>query len=70
MRARTLVSALPPEIESLEATMEIRAYRERPAASAPAKAGARSAKSEAAGPRAKGTVEALWAYLVGTQPAP
>ena len=36
VRARTLVSALPPEIEKLEATMEIRAYRERPTASAPA----------------------------------
>jgi DNA-binding transcriptional LysR family regulator len=70
VRARTLVSALPPEIEKLEATMEIRAYRERPAASAPGKPGARSVKGEGAPVRGnKGTADALWAYLVGTQPA-
>ena len=67
IRARTLVSALPPEIDRLEATMEIRAYRERP--SVPAKAGTRPGKTDAPSPRAKGSVEALWAYLVGTQPA-
>ena len=70
VRARTLVSALPSEIEKLEATMEIRAYRERPAAAAQARPGARAGKSEGATSRAhKGTADALWAYLVGTQPA-
>ena len=41
---------VPPEIESLEATMEIRAYRERPAASAPATTVA------VAAPKAAGTI--------------
>ena len=69
IRARTLVSALPPEIDRLEATMEIRAYRERPIA--PGKSSTRPGKADAPAPRAKGSVEALWAYLVGTQsPAP
>jgi LysR family transcriptional regulator, hypochlorite-specific transcription factor HypT len=68
-KARTLVSALPPEIEKLEATMEIRAYRERPAASAAAKPGTRAGKGEGIATRAdKVTADALWAYLVGTQP--
>jgi hypothetical protein len=50
--------------------MEIRAYRERPAASAPGKPGARSVKGEGTPVRGnKGTADALWAYLVGTQPA-
>ena len=70
VRARTLVSALPPEIDSLEATMEIRAYRERPV---PRRAGkTRRARRPGRGRRFaadKSTVDALWAYLVGTQPA-
>jgi len=59
VRARTLVSALPPEIDRLDATMEIRAYRERPGTAA-SKSSARAGKSAA---------DALWAYLVQTQPA-
>jgi DNA-binding transcriptional LysR family regulator len=60
VRARTLVSALPPEIDRLDATMEIRAYRERPGASAAGKPGGRGGK---------GAADALWAYLLKTQPA-
>jgi hypothetical protein len=49
--------------------MEIRAYRERPAASAAAKPGTRAGKGEGIATRAdKVTADALWAYLVGTQP--
>jgi DNA-binding transcriptional LysR family regulator len=74
IKARKLVSALPPEIDSLEATMEIRAYRERPTAPAPAKTGTgtgRAAKTAAPDTalQPKRTADALWSYLVGTQPA-
>ena len=77
IKARKLVSALPPEIDSLEATMEIRAYRERPGAPAPVKTGTGRASKAAAGTTAttaatglqpKRTADALWSYLVGTQP--
>jgi DNA-binding transcriptional LysR family regulator len=71
IKARKLVSALPPEIDSLEATMEIRAYRERPGAPVPVKAGASRAASKAAAAdslQPKRTADALWSYLVGTQP--
>ena len=69
VKARKLVSALPPEIDSLEATMEIRAYRERPSAPAAAKAPGRSAKSGSEARSGKRAVDALWRYLVDTQPA-
>jgi len=70
IKARKLVSALPPEIDSLEATMEIRAYRERPSAPAPVKAGSgRAAKVPVSeGLQPKRTADALWSYLVGAQP--
>ncbi|MGJ7504359.1 LysR substrate-binding domain-containing protein [Variovorax sp. ZT5P49] len=71
IKARKLVSALPPEIDSLEATMEIRAYRERPGAPVPVKAGGGRAASKAAAAdslQPKRTADALWSYLVGTQP--
>jgi DNA-binding transcriptional LysR family regulator len=71
IKARKLVSALPPEIDSLEATMEIRAYRERPGAPAPVKSGTgRAAKAAAPDTslQPKRTADALWSYLVGTQP--
>jgi DNA-binding transcriptional LysR family regulator len=71
IKARKLVSALPPEIDSLEATMEIRAYRERPGAPAPVKsATGRAAKAAAPDTslQPKRTADALWSYLVGTQP--
>src|SRR5688572_22024520 len=58
VRSRKLVSALPPEIDRLEATMEIRAYRQRP--QLPANAGSRAV----AGAQPKGSAAALWDYLV------
>jgi DNA-binding transcriptional LysR family regulator len=71
IKARKLVSALPPEIDSLEATMEIRAYRERPSAPIPVKSGAGRSAKAAAGLESlqpKRTADALWSYLVGAQP--
>ncbi|MND07722.1 hypothetical protein D3C83_299100 [compost metagenome] len=46
---------MPPEIDRLEATMEIRAYRQKP--STPA------AGSKAGGTQPKGSAAALWDYL-------
>ncbi|KQX90458.1 LysR substrate-binding domain-containing protein [Variovorax sp. Root473] len=71
IKARKLVSALPPEIDSLEAKMEIRAYRERPGAPVPVKAGASRSAARAGlveSMQPKRTADALWSYLVGTQP--
>jgi DNA-binding transcriptional LysR family regulator len=74
VKARRLVSALPPEIDSLEATMEIRAYRERPlppSTKMPAKtvkaAGVKRADDRSS-PASDRVVDALWDYLVETQP--
>jgi DNA-binding transcriptional LysR family regulator len=67
VKARKLVSALPPEIDRLEATMEIRAYRERPMVVASSKAG-RAARQHEEAAQSKRAVDALWAYLVATQP--
>jgi DNA-binding transcriptional LysR family regulator len=47
LRSRRLVSAVPPQLQGLEMTMEVRAYREKPLGKdAP-----------------KGTAQALWAFL-------
>jgi len=54
VRSRRLVSALPPEIDRLEATMEIRAYRQRPSPAALA--------DQATHP--KHAAAALWDYLL------
>ena len=71
LRAGKLVSALAPEMGPLEVTMEIRAYRERPAAAAPALAkSAPAARGRAApvdtGAQSKSAADALWGFLVGT----
>jgi LysR family transcriptional regulator, hypochlorite-specific transcription factor HypT len=53
LRSKKLVPAAPPEIQGLEMTMEVRAYREKPLGKdAP-----------------KGTAQALWAYLVANSGA-
>ena len=69
VRARKLVSALPPDMDSLVATMEIRAYRERPAPLA-TKTGTRSSSraEESEGLQPKRAADALWGFLAGTQP--
>jgi DNA-binding transcriptional LysR family regulator len=48
LRARRLVNAAPADVRGLEITMDVRAYREKPAGK----------------DTAKGTVQALWQYLV------
>jgi DNA-binding transcriptional LysR family regulator len=67
VKARKLVSALPPEIDSLEITVEVQAYRERPSAAPASKATARSSRAAAATQpphTGKRVTDALWAYLV------
>ena len=66
VKARKLVSALPPEIDSLDITLEIQAYREKPTAPPATKTSARAAKAAVAevAPRGKRAADALWAYLV------
>ena len=68
VKTRRLVSALPPEIDSLEAAMEIRAYRERPVPLTSGKPAARAPKASAEARPGKRAVDALWDYLVATQP--
>jgi hypothetical protein len=53
LRTRKLVSAAPPGLTGLEMTMDVRAYREKPGGSA----------------TAKGTAQALWAYLLAQKTA-
>jgi hypothetical protein len=52
--------------------MEIRAYRERPTAPAPVKTGTGRAAAKTVpvdgALQPKRTADALWSYLVGTQP--
>ena len=68
LRAKRLVSAVPPEITGLEITMDVRAYREAPAAGKDGhRAGAPSGK--AAVPPHKRSAQALWDYLL-TQSSP
>lgn len=65
VRARKLVSALPPEMAGLVATMEIRAYRERPQPAVPRTGGRASASraDEVEGLQPKRAADALWAFL-------
>ena len=66
VRARKLVSALPPEIDTLEVTMEIRAYRETPTVPATTKNGRGKAVAEVS-VQPKTAADSLWAYLVSQQ---
>lgn len=58
-RNKKLVSAAPPDLKGLQITMDIRAYREKPAARDAHKAGAH--RGAVASP--KRTAQALWDYL-------
>jgi len=66
LQAGKLVSALAPEMGQLEVTMEIRAYRERPALPVPAKSAAvtRGALVAEAEMDPQSAADALWSYLV------
>ena len=61
VRAKKLVSALPPEMKSLQITMEVRAYRERPSGKEPGKSGVHTSRSAVPCPKRK--AQALWDYL-------
>ncbi len=69
LRSRRLVSALPAEMSALKITMDVRAYRERPASPDNGRATHGGAKPVVAtngksrGSSAKSTAAALWDYL-------
>jgi LysR family transcriptional regulator, hypochlorite-specific transcription factor HypT len=69
VRARKLVSAVAPGMDSLEVTMEIRAYRETPTAAPAAKAAGGARARSAAALADRNAAHALWAYLVANQQA-
>jgi DNA-binding transcriptional LysR family regulator len=56
LRARRLVAAAPPDLQGLEITMDVRAYREKPAGKEAPKGAAQALwQFLAAGPAAAGT---------------
>ena len=55
LRAKKLVSAAPPGLTGLQITMDIRAYRERPANPTPL--------ASSGGHATKNTAQALWDFL-------
>jgi DNA-binding transcriptional LysR family regulator len=61
LRAKKLVNASPPELKDLHITMEVRAYRERPAAR---EAHRPSASLRGAVNTPKCNAQALWEYLL------
>jgi DNA-binding transcriptional LysR family regulator len=63
LRAKKLVSALPPGMSDLQITMDVRAYRERPSGKEAGRT-LSGAQRAAAAPQPKGTTQALWDYLV------
>jgi DNA-binding transcriptional LysR family regulator len=60
LRAKKLVSALPPGMTGMQATMDVRAYRERPMG--------KEALRSAANKVHKSTAQALWAFLMDAKP--
>ena len=69
VRTRVLVSALPPDIDALEITLQICAYRERAGAPATGRPTGRAAKAGGDGARGASPADALWRYLSGAQNA-
>ena len=68
LRAKRLVSALPSDMEALQITMDVRAYREKPPSHETSRGAARSHKHAPASPKArspaaKSSAEALWDFL-------
>jgi DNA-binding transcriptional LysR family regulator len=66
LQAGKLVSALTPEMGPLEVTMEIRAYRERPATPAPVKSTSAARNANAAGAEngSRSAADVLWSFLL------
>jgi DNA-binding transcriptional LysR family regulator len=61
LRAKRLVSALPPNAKGLEITMDVRVYREKPSLKDLSRAGVAGGRG-AASP--KSSAQALWDYLL------
>ena len=66
VQAKKLVSAVPPDMQGLQITMEVRAYRERLNGKESAKPGMHSHRSTAG----KRSTQTLWDYLVAQTEAP
>jgi DNA-binding transcriptional LysR family regulator len=62
LRAKKLVSAVAPDMKTLQLTMEVRAYRERPPAKDVGKSSIHTLSSAAQPP--KRNALALWDYLL------
>jgi DNA-binding transcriptional LysR family regulator len=62
VRAKKLVSAMPPGTNDLQITMDVRAYRERPTHKEGVKSGIHASRSAVPGP--KRSAQALWDYLL------
>jgi len=60
--SKRLVSALPPHMDDMQITMEVRAYRQRPLQREPGKSGVHT--NRASGLPTKRNAQALWDYLV------
>jgi DNA-binding transcriptional LysR family regulator len=61
LRAKRLVGAAPPELKDLQITMEVRAYRERPARRDAAKS---VSQRNSSGDTSAHNAQALWDYLL------
>jgi DNA-binding transcriptional LysR family regulator len=61
LRAKRLVSALPPNTKGLEITMDVRVYREKPVQKELPRGAAGSGRGAAA---PKSSAQALWDYLL------
>jgi hypothetical protein len=67
LSSHKLVSALPPELDGMQITMEMRAYRERPNLKDTHRAGA--APQRVPPSEAPHSAQALWDYLLSSHPA-
>ncbi|OYU45726.1 MAG: LysR family transcriptional regulator [Burkholderiales bacterium PBB4] len=68
LRAKKLVSAVPPNLKGLEITMEVRAYRERPSGKEAARSLSPAQRAQTRAP--KGSTQALWEYLLAQSGKP
>ena len=73
LRARRLVSAVPPDMPAMQITMDVRAYREKPPGPEALRSAPRHAKPVATVPKsrmpsAKTSAQALWDYLLAQNP--
>ena len=73
LRARRLVSAVPPDLPAMQITMDVRAYREKPPGPEALRSTPRHAKPVATVPKsrmpsAKTSAQALWDYLLAQNP--